>query len=241
MMVGITSWQQQVPLPQPFSGANAWRLPQKGVLSETPISGRTALFRGAIALAVNGVPIFNALNNRGEDAFLYGELDQWGGHCGRADDYHYHVAPLHLQNVTGPAVPIAFGLDGYPMFGLTEPDGSPVRTLDEYNGHADPVDGYHYHASLSFPYANGGMRGKVTVRDDGIDPQPMTPPVRPAGAPLRAATITGFSTTGLASKLEYRLGGALYRVEYTIDGASVRFVHTDPSGATRTETFQRRA
>ena len=96
-------------------------------------------------------------------------------------------------------------------------------------------------ASLSFPYANGGMRGKVTVRDDGIDPQPMTPSVRPPGAPLRAATITGFSTTGVVSKLEYRLGGALYRVDYTIDGASVRFVHTDPSGATRTETFQRRA
>lgn len=240
MMVGITSWQQQVPLPQPFTGTNAWRLPLRGVLSNTPISARHALFRGAIALAVNGVPIFNALNNRGDDAFLYGELDQWGGHCGRADDYHYHVAPLHLQTVTGPATPIAFALDGYPMYGLTEPDGSPVRTLDEYNGHADPVDGYHYHATLTFPYVNGGMRGKVIVRDDGIEPQPTTPPMRPPGEPLRGANITGFSTDGVSSKLEYRLNGALYRVEYTIDGTTVRFVSTDPNAATRTETFQRR-
>lgn len=241
MMVGITSWQQQVPLTQPFSGSNAWRLPLKGVLSDTPLSARHALYRGAIALAVNGVPIFNALNNRGDDAFLVGELDQWGGHCGRADDYHYHAAPLHLQSVTGPETPIAFALDGYPMYGLTEPDGSPVRALDEYNGHADPVDGYHYHATLTFPYVNGGIRGKVSVQNDGIEPQPTTPPMRPPGEPLRGAAITGFTTDGVTSKLEYRLNGGVYRIEYTVDGTSVRFVSTDPAGATKTETFQRRA
>ena len=75
MMKGIRSWQQQVPLPQPYMGDNAWRIPLKPVLAEKPISAKRALYRGAIALAVNGVPIFNALNNRGEDAFLAGELD----------------------------------------------------------------------------------------------------------------------------------------------------------------------
>lgn len=43
-------------------------------LTEEPVSARTGLFRGAIAIAVSGVPIFNALNNRGDDAFLVGEL-----------------------------------------------------------------------------------------------------------------------------------------------------------------------
>lgn len=94
MMTGITSWQQQVPTPQPYTGANAWQIPLQPVLASSPISAKTALYTGAIALAVNGVPIFNALNNRGDDAYLYGELDQWGGHAGRADDYHYHIAPL---------------------------------------------------------------------------------------------------------------------------------------------------
>src|SRR5213078_3535080 len=102
MMVGITAWQQQVPLPQPYTGKNAWRIPLKPVVADKPIYAKKALYRGAIALAVDGVPIFNALNNRGEDAFLAGELDEWGGHCGRADDYHYHVAPLHLQETVGP-------------------------------------------------------------------------------------------------------------------------------------------
>ena len=74
MMIGIKSWQQQVPLPQPYTGKNAWQIPLKPRLAEKPISAKTHLYRGAIALAVNGVPIFNALNNRGDDAFLAGEL-----------------------------------------------------------------------------------------------------------------------------------------------------------------------
>src|SRR5262249_55174498 len=91
MMVGITAWQQQVPLPQPYKGANAWRIPLRPVEARTPLSLKKNFFRGAVALAVNGVPIFNPLNNRGDDAFLEGELDEFGGHCGRGDDYHYHL------------------------------------------------------------------------------------------------------------------------------------------------------
>ena len=75
MMVGITSWQQQVPTSQSYVGSNAWQIPASPMVAETPISAKTQLYRGAIALAVNGVPIFNALNNRCDDAYLVGELD----------------------------------------------------------------------------------------------------------------------------------------------------------------------
>jgi hypothetical protein len=34
MMVGITSWQQQVPLPMTYKGSNAWQLPRKPALAE---------------------------------------------------------------------------------------------------------------------------------------------------------------------------------------------------------------
>ena len=124
MMVGITAWQQQVPLPQPYTGDNAWRIPLNPVPAKTPVAIRNRFLRGAIALAANGIPIFNPQNNRGEVSQDIGELDQWGGHCGRADDYHYHAAPLHLQTVLGQRLPIAYALDGYPIFGLSEPDGS---------------------------------------------------------------------------------------------------------------------
>ena len=52
MMVGITAWQQQVPLPQDFTGDNAFRIPHHPVFAKQPVSAKTALFNGAIAVAV---------------------------------------------------------------------------------------------------------------------------------------------------------------------------------------------
>src|SRR5581483_8224759 len=151
MMVGITAWQQQVPLPQPYTGGNAWRIPLNPVPSANPPSIKNRFLRGAIALAANGIPIFNPQNNRGELSQEIGELDQWGGHCGRADDYHYHAAPLHLEVIVGKGKPIAFALDGYPIYGLSEPDGSAPANLDSFNGHDLGGLGYHYHGSLKYP------------------------------------------------------------------------------------------
>jgi hypothetical protein len=84
--------------PSPFlttggKTSNAFSIPLEPRFADNPVSLRTALFTGAVALAINGVPIFNALNNRGDDTFLAGELDDFGGHAGRADDYHYHIVP----------------------------------------------------------------------------------------------------------------------------------------------------
>jgi hypothetical protein len=241
MMKGIRSWQQQVPLPQPYAGRNAWRIPLKPVLADKPISAKTALYRGAIALAVNGVPIFNALNNRGEDAFRAGELDEWGGHCGRADDYHYHVAPLHLEKVVGRGNPIAFALDGFPLYGLTEADGSPPGPLDEFNGKFGRDGTYRYHATQTYPYVNGGLRGVVQVRGDQVEPQPRSFPVRPALPPLRGATITNFRAVGPNGyRLVYQMREQERAIEYTIqpDG-TYRFTFEDGPGRTRTETYRR--
>ncbi len=241
MMVGIRSWQQQVPLPQPFTGSNAWQIPLKPQLARKPVSAKTSLYRGAIALAVNGVPIFNALNNRGEDAYLAGELDQWGGHCGRGDDYHYHMAPVHLEKIVGKGNPIAFALDGFPIYGLTEADGSPVGKLDAYNGQFDEQGRYHYHATKTYPYINGGMRGVVTIRGDQIEPQPRDAPVRPALRPLRGATIKGFSSERNKSVLTYSVRSQVGSVTYWPVGQnSWKFIYAEPGGRTRTETYQRR-
>ena len=242
MMVGIRSWQQQVPIAQPYYSENAWRIPLQPVMATTPISARTALFTGAIALAANGVPIFNALNNRGVDSYSIGELDQFGGHCGRADDYHYHAAPTHLQTRVGTGLPIGYALDGFPLYGLKEPDGSTVTGLDELNGHYDSAGKYHYHSTLTYPYINGGMRGVVTVSNDQIVPQPRAWSVRPFTSPLNGATITGFTTLDANRwSLEYTLNSQVYRVTYGIDATGkYYFDFIDPTGAKRTETYTRR-
>ena len=242
LMVGITAWQQQVPLPQPYTGRNAWRIPLFPRQAAKPLSTRDNLMRGAIALAVNGVPIFNALSNRGEDAFLAGELDEFGGHCGRGDDYHYHTAPLHLEKMVGPGKPIAYALDGYPLMGLTDAAGRAPDDLDPCHGRIDADGQYRYYASKKYPYTIGAMRGEVTVRGDQIDPQPRDRPARPAGKPLRGATITAFERNEAKKTytLTYTLRGDELQVRYTLQpGGTVDFVFTDAAGKTRQESYRR--
>lgn len=238
MMVGITAWQQQVPLPQPYTGNNAWRIPLNPVPARTPASIKNRFLRGAIALAANGIPIFNPQNNRGEISNEIGELDQWGGHCGRADDYHYHAAPLHLQSVLGKDKPIAYALDGYPIYGLAEPDGFAPAQLDASNGHTTAALGYHYHASLKYPYVNGGFRGEVVERDGQVDPQPRAVGVREALQALRGARITGFTNQTPRFSLKYEVGAEMRLVNYTLlDSGAVKFDFVDGRGQTRTETY----
>ncbi len=218
MMVGITAWQQQVPLPQKYFDDNAWRIPLKPVPAKEPAMIQGRFLRGAIALAVNGIPIFNPQNNRGEISDEIGELDEWGGHCGRADDYHYHIAPLHLQTQVGKGMPVAYALDGYPVYGLTEPDGSPVANLDECHGHEDAKIGYHYHASNKYPYVIGGFHGEVVEAGEQVDPQPRAQGVREALTALRGAKITAFESTGKDSyKLSYEVNGEQRSIAYSIN------------------------
>jgi len=241
MMVGITNWQQQVPLPQNYTGNNAWRIPLVPVPAKTPLSIKGRFLRGAIALAANGIPIFNPQNNRGEVSAEIGELDQWGGHCGRADDYHYHAAPLHLQDIVGKDKPIAYALDGYPIYGLTEPDGSQPTGLDTFNGHTTAALGYHYHASTKYPYVNGGFHGEVVEAGGQVDPQPRAQPVRPSGPPLRGAKITGFETTGNSYKLAYEVNGEQRAILYTVNAdGTVPFEYQNGSAGTTKETYTRR-
>lgn len=242
MMVGITAWQQQVPIPQPYFGSNAWQIPLNPVPARNPMSAKTNFFRGAIALAVNGVPIFNPIKNNGvTDTLIAGELDKWGGHCGRADDYHYHVAPVHLEKLTGKGKPLAFALDGYPIYGYEEPDGSKPRGLDRFNGHKDPAGNYHYHATKTYPYLNGGFYGEVVERGGQVDPQPRGQGLRPALRPLRGAKITGFAHPKPGSyQVDYDVYGEMRSISYDVsDDGSAEFRFTDRSGTT-TETYRPR-
>jgi phosphatidylethanolamine-binding protein (PEBP) family uncharacterized protein len=239
LMVGIRAWQQQVPLPQKYVGGNAWQIPLVPVPAADPATTKNRFLRGAIALAVNGIPIFNPLNNRGDDAFLAGELDDYGGHCGRADDYHYHLPPVHLEKQVGKGKPIAYALDGYPIYGFEEPDGSKVKNLDRLGGHEDAAGNYHYHATKVYPYLNGGFRGEVVEREGQVDPQPRAEPLRPALPPLQGARITGFASPAPnARRLTYEVGGRKGFVAYSIgtDG-KVTFEFQDPAGRTSTESY----
>jgi len=239
MMTGIAAWQQQVPLPQSYTGNNAWRIPLQPVPAKNPMLTKEHFFRGAIALAVNGVPIFNPIKNDGKtDTLLAGELDQWGGHCGRADDYHYHIAPVHLEKIVGVGNPVAVALDGYPIYGYNDPNGKPPTNLDSLNGHQGPDGQYHYHATNTFPYLNGGFYGEVVERNGQVDPQPHAQGYRPSLPGLKGAKIVGFETPKPGSFIvHYEVFGDPRSVEYTVsENGSATFNFVSAQG-TKTENY----
>ncbi len=241
MMVGITSWQQQVPISHDYSGSNSWPIPLQPELAAEPLSTKENFMRGAIAVAVNGIPIFNPMNNRGEDAKAAGELDRWGGHCGRADDYHYHLPPTHLQSQVGEGKPIAYALDGFPVYPET------TEELDEYLGRFNKDGSYQYHAVKDYPYLIAAMRGKVAINpntkapENEISPQARTKEIRPFLRPLRGATITAFESLGPNSySLTYTLDGEPHVVKYNWNDTGLyTFEFISPDGTSETKTYQK--
>lgn len=230
MGIGITSWQEQVPIPQNYTGDNSWRIPLQPEMSESPVDTSVNLFRGAIAIAVNGIPIFNAVNNRGVNAYEAGELDNWGGHFGKGDDYHYHLIPTHLEETVGIDQPLAYALDGYPVYGYTN------ETLDDAFGRYDISGNYRYHAKTIAPYYMPFVMGEINVVDDEISPQPSQNPIRPSDSfkPVNGASVTGFSQTGVnAFSFEYTVEGVKYYVNYNWDeNCKFTFTYVDENGGT---------
>jgi hypothetical protein len=242
MMVGIASngWQQQVPISKCYINSSHWTIPLNPVIAATPVAvSATHFTKGAIAMATNGVPVFNPYTNTGADAFLTGQLDNYGGHCGRGDDYHYHTAPLHLITLgqTTSNLPIAFGLDGYAVYGSLEPDGSAMTTLDVNHGHNGSNGVYHYHGTPTAPYMIGKMVGVVT--EDAslqIIPQPQGNPVRTENwGPLGNALITScVANVNNGYNTSYTLNGTPgYATNYTATITGVyTFQYVTPTGTT---------
>ena len=250
MMVNITAWIAQVPIPQPYLDGNAWQIPRNPVYTDNNVSIMDNLQRGAIALAANGIPIFNPINASGLVSKDIGELDDFGGHSGRGDDYHYHTAPLHLESTSG-RKPIAFALDGFPVYGSLEPDGTVMVALDAHHGHEWSDGSYHYHGSETYPFLIASMRGAVTLEGSApqsqIWPQPRAEPPRqgdPHAVPdlndasFRITALT-MNSTGNGYTIAYSVLGGSGSIEYRWDDAGLfTFVYSEPNGSTDTETWQ---
>lgn len=225
LMVGITAWNQQIPIPAAYFAGNSssyWKIPLAPVPASTPYAiTRETFLRGAIALGADGIPIFNPANNTGRYSYDIGELDAYGGHSGMADDYHYHIAPTHLTSVLGDNTPIAWVLDGYPMYGYVEPDGAPLQPLDSCGGHDHGGLGYHYHAIgrlnggqwvPTAPFMNAKFYGTVAYVDRQVDPQPSVTPIRredPTGVGYQAQPLE-VKITRFANPVALKASGEHY-------------------------------
>lgn len=167
LMTGITGTNLQVPVP---AIDHAVPIPLSPSLAAEVTS-----IDNAIAIAVNGVPIYDYSSQGtitpGEydptvDTLVNGELDVCGGHSGRGDDYHYHVAPncmIEAMDYAGDDAVLGWGFDGYPIYGNNNPDGSAISDgdLGGCNGQADDDFGWRYHTSDDPPYIVQCLVGEV--------------------------------------------------------------------------------
>ncbi len=126
-----------------------------------PAASPGALGLGTIALAVTGVPLFDARNANGQDAVAVEAFDACNGHPEERGLYHYHQASPCLATETpgehSPVVGVA--LDGYAIHGLHGEGGDAPADLDACNGHDEAARGYHYHLTASAPYTIGCYHG----------------------------------------------------------------------------------
>jgi Raf kinase inhibitor-like YbhB/YbcL family protein len=242
MMVGITAWQQQVPLPQTYTGANAWRIPRQPVPAKQPMSAKTGFFRGAIAIAVNGVPIFNPIKNDGRtDTLLAGSSMNLADTVVARTTTIITSRPYICRSRLAP-VSLSAGADGYPIYGYQDEAAPDFAPLDQWNGHRGPDGSYHYHATKTYPYLNGGFFGEVVERDGQVDPQPCATSPRPALPPLRGAKITAFRKANAKTYvLTYEINGRPGTVTYTLgEAGAVSFSFRSVDGQTETQEYTAR-
>jgi hypothetical protein len=133
------------------------KAPSIGTASDTPL--------GPIGMALNGVAIFNQYaagrTPLGPEILTF---DRYNGHPAPGGMYHYHVEPLWLTTNHGASSLIGVLLDGFPVYGPREADGTTPSNLDSCNGHTHPTSDvaggiYHYHVTSAAPYISGCFRG----------------------------------------------------------------------------------
>jgi hypothetical protein len=141
-------------------------LPARPKVAATP----SCLPMGLIGIAVNGVALFNALDDSHRDAVAHETQDVCEGHPQMRGIYHYHSIPTCLTgtSVKGQEGLVGYALDGFPIFGPRGPDGKLLTDadLDACHGHVGwvtlrgrRVRIYHYNATLEYPYTLGCFRG----------------------------------------------------------------------------------
>jgi hypothetical protein len=118
---------------------------------------------GAIGVTLNGVVLFNAADARGNDAVANEIVDVFGGHPAQAE-YHYHAVPERLDAAPGSdghSGIIGYIRDGFAIYGFHGVGGVELTNadLDECHGHSHGTLGYHYHATMEYPYTIGCYRG----------------------------------------------------------------------------------
>lgn len=228
LMTGIVGTNEQVPVPADYAAP---------IILEPTLQGTPLTRDAALGVAVNGVPIYDytaggemslddlAHHQARHDTFQTGQLDMCGGHAGRGDDYHYHVAPTcmieQMANADNNPI-IGWAFDGFPIYGDTNPDGTPIAEgdLGLCNGQPDPIFGYRYHTSEGAPYIVQCLMGDVPDFDRLPRVRPLSSAdgggVAPGRPPRGGVEDLAFTEDDAGNRsLDYSYHGEGYFIRYT--------------------------
>lgn len=129
----------------------------------TPGSGTMREIGGAVGFVLNGVPIFANYAAPGDDIYLESDHFDWcQGHPQMTGMYHHHSEPWSITHDDDAFVGVL--LDGYPLYGRKDSDGTYPTDLDSNGGHTkitadSPTPTYHYHVNKqSKTYPSGDTR-----------------------------------------------------------------------------------
>jgi hypothetical protein len=154
----------------------SWTVPADPVPATTPSC--TPL--GPIGVFVNGVVMFNALDDAGRDAGAHEVQDSCAGHPQGQEVYHYHDFSACLSTAAnsapGSSSLVGYALDGYGVYVERDAQGNlPTDAdLDSCHGRTSTVvwDGkstemYHYDVTLEYPYFVGCFHGTPVSNHPG--------------------------------------------------------------------------
>jgi hypothetical protein len=131
---------------------------------------------GPIGIALNGVAIFNALDDAGRDAVAHEVQDLCSGHPQMRGEYHYHGPSPCLPGETERETLIGYADDGFGIYSMYDANGRELTDadLDACHGRVSEIewDGrrvtmYHYVLTREYPYTVGCFKGTVTPRRPG--------------------------------------------------------------------------
>jgi YHYH protein len=128
---------------------------------------------GRIGVAINGVSIFNGLDDSGRDAVAHEVQDKCDGHPEEDGTYHYHGPSSCIPEEKEDNKLIGYALDGYGIYSMYDASGKEYTDadLDACHGITSPimwngkmVNMYHYVLTQEYPYTIGCFRGSVVDR-----------------------------------------------------------------------------
>ena len=134
----------------------------------------TCVPMGMIGFAVNGVAIYNALDEAGDDAVAHETQDSCDAHPQKIGQYHYHGPSPCMPNVNTSNL-IGYALDGFGIYG--EKDLTSGKTLHDtdldvchgttstINWRGSQVSMYHYVLTEEYPYTLGCFKGTPVSTD----------------------------------------------------------------------------